>query len=124
MKLGERSITLWRLDHFGGCHPPSQPRRLAPLWLCDIAAMLEDLPQDFIGAGAWGRTCIAHWINSVIRAYRLWACADRDTARRSSSTATKWFYRTVLNGGRLQLLLGTAVRARFAGARGWVDPSW
>ena len=60
-----------------------------PVWLCDIAAMLEDLPQDF----DWDRCLgneprIARWVTSVIElAHRLLgACVDRVP---STSTAAQ-----------------------------------
>ena len=83
-----------------------------PLWLCDIAAMLEDLPQDF----NWGRCLgdeprIARWISSVIElAHRLLgACADRVPPSSRIQRLPKWFTRTVLNEWQ------TPVAARYGG---------
>jgi hypothetical protein len=84
-----------------------------PLWLCDVAAMLEDLPQDF----NWDRCLgdegrIAHWISSVIElAHRLLgACVDRVPPRGRVQRLPKWFTRTVLDEWQ------TPVAERYRGA--------
>jgi hypothetical protein len=99
-----------------------------PVWLCDIAAMLEDLPQEF----DWGRCLgdeprLARWISSVIElAHRLLgACADRVPSSSRIQRLPKWFTRTVLNEWQ------TPVAARYRGAsltfalshpQRWLDP--
>ena len=83
-----------------------------PVWLCDIAAMLEDLPQDF----DWGRCLgdeprIARWISSAIElAHRLLgACVDRVPPSSRIQRLPKWLTRTVLNEWQ------TPVAARYGG---------
>jgi hypothetical protein len=83
-----------------------------PIWLCDVAAMLEDLPQEF----DWGRCLgdeprIARWISSAIElAHRLLgACVDRVPSNSRIQRLPKWFTRTVLNEWQ------TPVAARYGG---------
>lgn len=114
IKLGETSIRVPAAeDHFRlvAIHLLSHGA-WRPLWLCDIAAMLEDLPQDF----NWGRCLgdeprIARWISSVIElAHRLLgACADRVPPSSRIQRLPKWFTRTVLNEWQ------TPVAARYGG---------
>ena len=99
-----------------------------PVWLCDIAAMLEDLPQDFDWDRCLGDEArVTRWISSVIElAHRLLgACADRVPFSRRVQRLPDWFTRTVLNEWQ------RPVAARYAGAplafalahpQRWLDP--
>jgi hypothetical protein len=70
-----------------------------PVWLCDVAAILEDLPQNF----DWDRCLgdeprVAHWISSVIElAHRLLgARVDRVPSNNRVQRLPKWLTRTTL----------------------------
>jgi hypothetical protein len=99
-----------------------------PVWLCDIAAMLEDLPQNF----DWDR-CLgdeprtARWISSAIElAHRLLgASVDRMPSNSRIQRLPKWLTRTVLKEWQ------TPVETRYRGAsltfalarpQHWLDP--
>ena len=115
IKLGEASIRIPAAeDHLRlvAIHSLSHGA-WRPVWLCDIAAMLEDLPQDF----DWDR-CLGHeprvarWISSVIElAHRLLgACVDGVPSRGRIQRLPEWFTRTVLNEWQ------TPVAERYRGA--------
>ena len=102
IKFGETSIrVLAAEDHFRlvAIHSLSHGA-WRPVWLCDIAAMLEDLPQHF----DWDRCLgneprVARWISSVIElAHRLLgASANRVPSSSRVQRLPNWFTRTVLN---------------------------
>ena len=84
-----------------------------PVWLCDIAAMLEDLPQDFDWDKCLGdEPRVARWISSVIElAHRLLgACVDRVPPEGRVQRLPKWLTRTVLDEWQ------TPVAERYGGA--------
>jgi hypothetical protein len=71
-----------------------------PVWLCDIAAMVEDLPRGFDWDRCMGNEPrVARWISSVIElAHRLLgASAERVPSSSRVQRLPKWFTRTVLN---------------------------
>jgi hypothetical protein len=99
-----------------------------PVWLCDISAMLEDLPQDF----DWDRCLgddprIAHWISSTIElAHRLLgACADRVPSSSRVQRLPKWFTRTVLDEWQTPVAeryRGVSLGVALAHPQRWLDP--
>ena len=130
IKFGETSIrVLAAEDHFRlvAIHSLSHGA-WRPVWLCDIAAMLEDLPQHF----DWDRCLgneprVARWISSVIElAHRLLgARLERVPSRGRIQRLPKWFTRTVLNEWETPVAeryRGAPLAYALAHSQRWLDP--
>jgi hypothetical protein len=130
IKLGETSIRIPAAeDHLRlvAIHALSHGA-WRPVWLCDISAMLEDLPQDF----DWDRCLgdeprIARWISSTIELAHclLGACADRVPSSSRVQRLPKWFTRTLLNEWQTPVAeryRGASLGVTLAHPQRWLDP--
>jgi hypothetical protein len=130
IKLGETSIRVPSAeDHLRlvAIHALSHGA-WRPVWLCDISAMLEDLPQYF----DWDRCLgdeprVARWISSTIElAHRLLgACADRVPSSSRVQRLPTWFTRTVLDEWQTPVAeryRGASLGVALAHPQRWLDP--